>query len=74
MLLDVGTVPSPVAVTNLFTAMESSPDVGGAAGEIMVRNMQAWSILDAVQVRGAGDARAVVVECGRWRLHGHDRS
>jgi cellulose synthase/poly-beta-1,6-N-acetylglucosamine synthase-like glycosyltransferase len=63
MLLDVGTVPSPTAVTSLFTAMESSPDCGGAAGEIMVRNMQAWSVLDAVQVR-AGVARELEGECG----------
>ena len=49
LLLDVGTVPRPTAITNLYTAMEDDPQCGGCTGEICVRNVRPWFILDAVQ-------------------------
>jgi cellulose synthase/poly-beta-1,6-N-acetylglucosamine synthase-like glycosyltransferase len=48
-MLDVGTVPLPQALVRLYAAMEEDPECGGCCGEILVRNMRPWSMLDATQ-------------------------
>ena len=49
VLLDVGTVPHRNALTQMYIGCEEDPQIGGACGEIAVRNMRPWNYLDSIQ-------------------------
>ena len=49
MMLDVGTVPVPCALSQLVRRMEESPDVGGMTGELSVRDKKIWRVLEMMQ-------------------------
>jgi len=48
-LLDVGTVPARDALVRIYVEMEDDPQIGGAAGEIAVRDARPWHLLDSAQ-------------------------
>ncbi|RYE83890.1 MAG: hypothetical protein EOO65_03190 [Methanosarcinales archaeon] len=49
LLFDVGTVPHKNAIVRMYIGMEDDPQIGGACGEISVRNARPWHFLDAAQ-------------------------
>jgi chitin synthase len=49
VLFDVGTIPRADALVRLYVELEDDPRVGGACGEIAVRDARPWHLLDSSQ-------------------------
>ena len=49
MLLDVGTVPGPDAITRLIRSMDRDVNIAGVCGEIAVHNPRLTSLVESAQ-------------------------